>query len=178
MIRAERYGRFFLKVHVELFRLYYRLRPVRGADYRGTLEWLGNDAVNVVELQMPSEWFARREGPLYRVPRFLLVYELAEPSSGDLSGAPMQAGDDRAARMAGPKLRLRAQIGSPTGERCLSVARSGHRCCRACQHQGETGNGSRAEGVPRPSELRLVASTRPAELMTADARGRPRARHW
>ena len=62
MIRAERYGRFFLKVHVELFRLYYRLRPLRGADYRGTLEWLGNDAVNVVEVQMPSEWFARREG--------------------------------------------------------------------------------------------------------------------
>ncbi len=80
----NRYGRFFLKFHVELFRLYYKLRPVHDADYRGALEWLGNDAVNVVEVQMPSEWFTREGGWFYRVPRFLLVYELAEPSSADL----------------------------------------------------------------------------------------------
>jgi ubiquinone/menaquinone biosynthesis C-methylase UbiE len=77
----NRYGRLFLKVHVELFRLYYRLRPVRGADYRRALEWLGNDAANVVEVQMPSEWFAKEGGAFYRVPRLLLVYELSEPSS-------------------------------------------------------------------------------------------------
>jgi SAM-dependent methyltransferase len=72
----NRYGRWFLKFHVELFRLYYKLRPVHDADYRRALEWLGNDAVNVVEVQMPSQWFTREGGWFYRVPRFLLVYEL------------------------------------------------------------------------------------------------------
>jgi hypothetical protein len=54
---------------------------VRDADYRRALEWLDNDAVNVVEAKMPSEWLAREGGALYRVPRLLLVYELSEPSS-------------------------------------------------------------------------------------------------
>lgn len=81
----NRYGRLFLKFHVELFRLYYRLRPVHDADYRRALEWLGDDAVKVVEVQMPSEWFTREGGWFYRVPRFLLVYELSERSSGGLS---------------------------------------------------------------------------------------------
>jgi hypothetical protein len=44
---------------------------------------------------------------VYRVPRFLLIYELDEPSSGDLSRAVVQADDDRAAQMEGPEARLR-----------------------------------------------------------------------
>jgi hypothetical protein len=58
---------------------------VHDADYRRALEWLGNDAVNVVKVQMPSEWFAKEGGAQYWVLRFLLVHELAQASSGDLS---------------------------------------------------------------------------------------------
>ena len=94
----NRYGRLFLKVHVELFRLYYKLRPVRDVDYRQALEWLGNEAVNVVKVQMPSEWFAKEGGSLYRVPRFLLVYELSEPSRGELSRTDLDANSLSAAR--------------------------------------------------------------------------------
>jgi SAM-dependent methyltransferase len=94
----NRYGRLFLKVHVELFRLYYKLRPVHDVDYRQALEWLGNEAVNAVKVQMPSEWFAKEGGSLYRVPRFLLVYELSEPSSGELSRTDVDANSLSAAR--------------------------------------------------------------------------------
>ena len=94
----NRYGRLFLKVHVELFRLYYKLRPVHDVDYRQALESLGNEAVNVVKVQMPSEWFAKEGGSLYRVPRFLLVYELSEPSRGEFSRTDLDANSLSAAR--------------------------------------------------------------------------------
>jgi hypothetical protein len=49
-------------------------------------------------VQMPSEWFAKEGGSLYRVPRFLLVYELSEALRGELSRIDVDANSLGSAR--------------------------------------------------------------------------------
>ena len=65
-------GRKLVALHVEAFRLQYRLK-LRGGDYRSALDWICRKALRVDRIPLPFEWFDR----LY-VPRQLLVYVLAE----------------------------------------------------------------------------------------------------
>lgn len=65
-------GRTLVALHVEAFRLQFRLKQ-RGGDYRSALEWLGEKAARIDRTPLPYEWFDR----LY-VPRSLLVYVLAD----------------------------------------------------------------------------------------------------
>jgi SAM-dependent methyltransferase len=69
----SRFGRLLVSLHVGIFQRFYRLKSPR-SDYRSALVWLGDKAANVVRTLMPFEWFDF----LYRVPRFLLVYELSD----------------------------------------------------------------------------------------------------
>jgi ubiquinone/menaquinone biosynthesis C-methylase UbiE len=66
------FGRRLVNLHVEAFRLQYRLK-LRGGDYRSALAWLDNQAEKVIRTPLPYEWFDR----LY-VPRYLLAYMLSE----------------------------------------------------------------------------------------------------
>lgn len=65
-------GRMLVALHVEAFRLQYRLKE-RGGDYRSALQWLSEKAVRMDSKPLPYEWFDR----LY-VPRSLLIYVLAD----------------------------------------------------------------------------------------------------
>jgi ubiquinone/menaquinone biosynthesis C-methylase UbiE len=65
--------RILVSVHVWIFQRFYRLKSPK-SDYRSALVWLGDKAANVVRTLMPVEWF----DVLYRVPRFLVVYELSD----------------------------------------------------------------------------------------------------
>lgn len=67
-----RFGRLLVKMHVEAFRLQFRLKE-KGGDYRSALSWLSGQALRVERKPMPYEWFDR----LY-VPRELLVYILRD----------------------------------------------------------------------------------------------------
>jgi ubiquinone/menaquinone biosynthesis C-methylase UbiE len=69
----NRFGRMLVAIHVGLFKTAYRLRST-GGDYPSALAWLGCNAANVVQIVLPVEWF----DVLYRVPRFLLVYEFSD----------------------------------------------------------------------------------------------------
>lgn len=69
----NRFGKMLTSIHVGIFNEFYRLRSTRG-DYRSALEWLGGNVVNVTRILLPVEWF----DVIYRVPRFLLVYQLSD----------------------------------------------------------------------------------------------------
>ncbi len=65
-----RVGKMLTKLHIGVFKLAYRLESA--GDYRTALEWLGDNVTNVVETQLPLDWF----DVLYRVPHVMLVYKL------------------------------------------------------------------------------------------------------
>ena len=69
----NRPGEMLVALHVDAYRLLYRTGTPRSAAYRAALDWLGEQAVNVVRTPMPYEWIDR----IY-VPRFLLVHKLSE----------------------------------------------------------------------------------------------------
>lgn len=67
-----RVGRTLTKIHIGLFKVAYRLESA--GDYRTALEWLGDNATDVVETPLPLDWF----DVLYRVPHVMLVYQLSD----------------------------------------------------------------------------------------------------
>ncbi|MBY0440530.1 MAG: methyltransferase domain-containing protein [Mycobacteriaceae bacterium] len=69
----NRFGKILTSIHVGIFNEFYRLRSTRG-DYRSALDWLEGNVARVVRTLLPVEWF----DVLYRVPRFLLVYQLSD----------------------------------------------------------------------------------------------------
>ncbi|MFM8597412.1 MAG: class I SAM-dependent methyltransferase [Mycobacterium sp.] len=64
------FGRLLVALHVEAFRIQFRLKE-RGGDYRSALEWLSGRTKTLTQTPVPYEWFDR----LY-VPRRLLAYSL------------------------------------------------------------------------------------------------------
>ena len=65
------FGRMLVNLHVEAFRIQYKLTE-RGGDYRSALKWMTGNSAKVIQTPVPYEWFDR----LY-VPRKLLAYSLS-----------------------------------------------------------------------------------------------------
>ena len=64
------FGRLLVTLHVEAFRIQFRLKE-RGGDYRSALDWLREHSATLTQTPVPYEWFDR----LY-VPRKLLAYSV------------------------------------------------------------------------------------------------------